>query len=79
MSLASKITLASSVTFLFGSFAFVMYDKEMIKREMHKNVIRDLAREEDQRRNLADLDRQMHVEKQYREAMSQKADMPLHS
>lgn len=38
---------------------------------MHKNVIRDLSREELFNKNLAKLDRQMHVEKQYRDAQEQ--------
>lgn len=73
MSLASKITLGSSVAFLFGSCVFVAYDKEIIKRKMRKNVVLDLKKQE-QQKNLANLDRQIHVEKQYRDAQPQKVD-----
>lgn len=71
MSLASKVTLGCSVTFLFGAFLYDIYAKQITYATLHKGVVKDLARQEQQSKNLLELSRQKHVEEQYRQALTE--------
>lgn len=72
MSTSSKVTLGASILFLAGTVIYDFYDKEIQKVILHRGVVKDLARQELQTRNLMELDRQIVVEKQYRDAMAKK-------
>ncbi|KAK7602776.1 hypothetical protein V9T40_006750 [Parthenolecanium corni] len=72
MSLTSKITLGASVVFLAGTIIYDFYDKEIQKALLHRGVVKDLARQELQAKNLRELNRQIMVEEQYRTAMAEK-------
>lgn len=72
MSRASKIALGSSVVFLAATVIYDFYDKEITRAVLHKGVVKDLARQEQQAKNLRELSRQIVVEEQYRAAMAEK-------
>lgn len=72
MSTASKATLASSIVFLTGSILYDLYDKEFQLINLRKGIANDIKRQEQEQKNLIDLTRQFHVEKQYKEAMEKR-------
>ncbi|XKL62783.1 hypothetical protein PGB90_002616 [Kerria lacca] len=72
MSLTSKIAVGSSFVFLCSAFIYDIYEKEIQLAILHKGVVKDIQRQELQMRNLMELNRQKHVEKQYTETLAKK-------
>lgn len=72
MSARSKITLGASVVFCAGCLIYDLYEKAFDRARLHEGVVRDLGLVERQTKNLAELDRQKVVERQYKGALIEK-------